>query len=85
LTINLVNMSGYDEQRWDQPQSQPEPKKNFPLKVGGLDSVLQVWWASPDRGDLRLFPLDWRAEGNTIDLELPFLDYWSMVVLKIGE
>jgi len=85
LAINLVNMSGYDEPRWDQPQSQPEPKKNFPLKVGGLDSVLQVWWASPDRGDLRLSQLDWRAEGNTIELELPFLDYWSMVVLKIGE
>jgi len=85
LVINLINMSGYDEPRWDKPLSQPDLIENLPMKIVDLDSVQQVWWASPDRGDNRLFPLDYRVEGNSINFELPFLDYWSMMVLQIGE
>jgi dextranase len=85
LVINVINMSGYDKPRWDKSLSQPDQLENLTMKIVDLDSVQQVWWASPDRGDLRLFPLDYCVEGNTINLELPFLDYWSMVAVKLGE
>jgi dextranase len=85
FVINLINMSGYDEPCWDRPLSQPDQIENLLIKIVDLDSAQQAWWASPDRGDLRLFPLDYWVEGNSINLELPSLDYWSMVAVKIGE
>ena len=85
FVINLINMSGYDEPCWDRPLSQPDQIENLLIKIVDLNSAQQAWWASPDRGDLRLFPLDYWVEGNSINLELPSLDYWSMVAVKIGE
>jgi dextranase len=83
LTISLVNLSGLDKPDWDQVHSDPKLFENMPVEVKMPELVRQVFWSSPDRADLQLFPIPWQFNGNILKVIMPFLNYWGIIVIKM--
>jgi dextranase len=83
LAVNLVNMSGLGEPRWDEPLSEPFVHNSLAVRITCPEPVDQVWWASPDRDEIDLEPLAFRAGGGEISVTLPELKYWILIAIKL--
>lgn len=82
LIVCLVNMTGLDEPRWDEPHPAPTPRTDVSVRVHAPWRVGHAWWGTPDRGQPGLQAADWRAEGDEVRATLPFLDYWAILALR---
>ena len=82
ISINLINFSGIQEPLWTKALDPPETFSNFQIKVNEINTVSKVWWASPDQDDLSLMPALWQREGNTLTVELPRLDFWTILFIE---
>ena len=82
VAVHLLNMNGLGDPRWDEPQPSPNPFEDLLLQLPMLGSVRQVFWASPDRDCTDLTPANWSIETGRLHVSLPFLDYWTMVVVE---
>lgn len=84
-TIQLINLLGVKQSDWRAAEGikeTPQPKQNLILKYY-TDSVYQEgWFVSPDqlRAPLAL-PVAVKADdqGSYLELQVPSLDYWSML------
>ncbi len=85
LTLSLVNMSGLQELRWDKAHPEPRALTNLTVELDASEPLKSVWWASPDRGDLRLMPASWRIESGKTRVDIPYLDYWDLVAFELSE
>ncbi|MCL1600779.1 MAG: glycoside hydrolase family 66 protein [Actinomycetia bacterium] len=83
ITINLVNMSGIGEARWDEAHSMPQQLTDVSIDIDTETAVRQVWWASPDRNDCHLKPTKWSTEDGNIHVTVPAIDYWTIVVIEL--
>ncbi len=86
--LNLVNLMGIDIIKWDEPQySQPEKIKNLEINWLLDEDINSVYWITPDGGDIRPKKIDfYRIEherGEVVRFQLPGLDYWGFVVVKV--
>ncbi len=85
LVIHLLNHSSADQLSWrDTDSTMPKPRSysNLPvtLKVDG--TVKRIWCASPDRHAGASMDLAFKQKGNELSFKVPFLDYWTMIVLE---
>lgn len=85
-TFSLVNLIGIDTGDWDKAVTQaPTPLRDLTVRIYPQGSVSSVWTASPDGDTIAPQMLEFKtgqnATGVYIDLRLPCLDYWTMIVL----
>jgi len=81
--ISLVNLLGLEHGEWAKELKQnPMPLQNAEVKINKVDKkAASVWFASPDREDLSLQPLDFQQDGDVLKLTLPSLEYWSLIII----
>lgn len=82
--ISLVNLLGLDSPDWNEPiESAPVTINAARIRIDNVDQVAtQVWLASPDGDDLSARQLDFRQENSTLDVEIPSLIYWDLIVIE---
>ena len=81
--INLVNFMGVTQVEWAKKvDSPPTPLVNLKLSLSGVTrKAEQVWFASPDHETISLQPLEFRQDSGTISVDVPDLNYWSMILI----
>jgi dextranase len=85
--ISLVNLLGLESPEWKVTEPDP-PTVLGPTTVsisGVQHTVRQIWVASPDSNDLSLQSREINQIGDQITLQLPGLEYWSMILIEWGE
>jgi len=82
IIVCLVNMTGLERPRWDEPQPAPTPRKDVPIEVRTPWRVGQAWWGTPDRGHPELRAADWNSDGGDVRATVPFLDYWGILAFQ---
>ncbi|NOX88216.1 MAG: hypothetical protein GXO77_04255 [Calditrichaeota bacterium] len=83
--LQLVNFTSVSTMNWrDNKGLQTEPDLIAPLTitVEGDFKVRRVWCASADRFSGSPVPVDFQRDGNKINLQIPQLKYWTMLVLE---
>lgn len=83
--LHLLNYDGAATLQWrDDSKIQREPivKDNFSITVDAGRSVSKIWFASPDINGGASQQLEFTQSGNKITLQVPYLKYWSMLVLE---
>lgn len=83
-TISLINLYGVDTE-WRNRSARPPPRSNVHFKYYVDKDVQQVYIATPDDGLGRPMELPFiegtDGLGNFIEVTVPRLDYWSMLIL----
>lgn len=81
--LHFVNLVGVDDARWRNAAPAPTPQTNVRLRyaLDVPDSVEGVLWGSPEHGTA-LSSIPFERRDGAIELELPTVDYWSLVLLK---
>ena len=85
--ISLVNLLGLESPEWKVTEPDP-PTVLGPTTVSISEvqhTVRQIWVASPDSNDLSLQSQEINQIGDQITLQLPGLEYWSMILIEWGE
>lgn len=84
--IHLVNLRGVDDARWRNAAPTPVPAQNIRLRYRTPDArnITQVAWATPDSATGELAALPFIATDDSIEFELPRLQYWDLVLLQRG-
>jgi dextranase len=86
LAINLINMLGLVSGEW--AKNSPQPPTSLgesEVRITGImKQIKQIWFASPDKAEPALIPLDFNQEGDAIICNIPFLQYWDMIVIDLG-
>ncbi|GKX31592.1 hypothetical protein SH1V18_40720 [Vallitalea longa] len=86
--IHLINMVGIDNDVWN------EEKNNKPKEIEGIqikalidEQVMGVYYASPDNESISSVEVEYTTEslerGNYICFEVPKLEFWGMVYIKV--
>jgi len=87
--LHLINLMGEKDMNWrddhaDHPA--PTPRTNLDVRYyGGLGTIREVCWASPDR-DIALARLKFTRGrdgwGGYVRFTLPRLEYWDMIFIR---
>ena len=83
--VHLLNFDGSSTLQWrdnSKIQTAPKVKENFEIEIETAQTPSKVWFASPDVNGGASQELEFNQTGNKIILELPYLEYWSMIVLE---
>jgi len=83
LVLNLINISGLGDPRWDKAQPTPTRLTTLSIQLDLDQSIRHAWWASPDSDDLSLAPITWILNDKTVSIVLPELDHWVIIVLEL--
>lgn len=82
-TFSLVNMTGIDSDYWDVPLTQgPTPLHDLSVSIVVDRPVRRVWAASPDGDSPAPIMVAFTSDENAIDLTVPALNYWTMLVVE---
>jgi dextranase len=81
--FNLINLMGIDGENWAVPiQQSPTPYQNLQIAMEVDRPVKQIYAASPDHTEAQLVPLNYTVVGNTVNLTVPSLEYWTMILVE---
>lgn len=82
LALNLINLNGVDDQ-WRNPCANPTPQTNVSLRIRTDREIRRAFLATPDDGlgRARELPLKQDEAGAFVDLVVPRLEFWDLVVL----
>jgi len=83
--IHLINFSTATDLLWrDNSGSRSVPVKynDSHLSIGVSGTVSKVWYASPDYIHGSSTELAFTQDGNAISLEIPYMQYWGMIVVE---
>jgi len=83
--IHLINFSTATDLLWrDNSGSRSVPVKyhDSNLSIGVSGTVSKVWYASPDYIHGSSVELSFTQEGSTISVEIPYFQYWGMIVIE---
>ncbi len=83
LVLHLINVTGLGNPRWDEAVPAPESLRKFSVKILTPEAIRAIYWASPDRENPALAPAEWRDEGDKVVVDVPYLEYWTMVAVQI--
>lgn len=85
--ISLVNLLGLPHGEWAKGLvNAPTAQKDLTLKLSAPAGRLNAaWFATPDGEDLRLRPADFEQSADTLTVQVPSLDYWSLILLDWSE
>jgi len=85
-TVSLINLRGATEATWNTPQPTPLSLHDVEVEVRVDGIVRTAFAASPDGESLHAIPLAahpvQRGASTWVDVRLPRLDYWSLIVVK---
>jgi len=85
LVLNLINFSGLSEPRWDEEHPPPIPLDAFQVRFKCTEHATRVWVASPDIQDISPSEAAWIKVSGTLEIEIPRLDCWTLVMIKIEQ
>ena len=85
MCVSLVNFSGLENARWDESHSAPQPMAEIGIRIKSEGDIRTVTWGTPDSTDWQLQPLPWQDMNNEIQVKVPQLDYWSIIVINYGK
>lgn len=83
--VHFLNFNGVSTLQWrdDQRiQTEPTAKSNFKISLQNQKPLSKAWFASPDVNGGSSVELDFTQNGNEVIVEIPYLKYWSMLVLE---
>ena len=86
-TFSLINLLSIDGGYWNEPLTRtPTPQHDLAvsLTLPAGKTVARVWLASPDSDDPQAQAVDFTAAGGSLQLNVPQLDYWTMLVVEYG-
>ena len=84
-TIQLLNFDGVSTLQWrddEKIQEQPRVKSDFEVSIATSKPVSKVWFASADINGGASQELEFTQNGSEITVKVPYLKYWSMLVLE---
>lgn len=85
LVVNLLNFCNIDNLDWrdlDGKRPRPVKQENLAVKLNPGMKVSKIWCASPDYHGGVPVELSFRQEKGEVTLTLPFLNYWTMLVME---
>jgi dextranase len=82
LALNLINLTGLDDPRWNEAQKAPEAQTDLHIRIKCDELVTGVKVASPD-ADPELYILDFEQIDGILSFRLPSLAFWTMTVIEI--
>ncbi|MCK0145327.1 glycoside hydrolase family 66 protein [Arenibacter sp. F26102] len=83
--LHLLNFNGVSTLNWrdnQRAQTNPDPFYNINVMVHVNMPVSKVWVASPDYMGGASQELDFQSDEGQITISLPYLEYWSMIVIE---
>lgn len=82
IVINLINTRGLEKPLWTEPHPPPEKLTNFAIPIYLEGEIQQVYCASPDSNDPALMPVAWRSDGPSLEVQIPQLEFWTMILIE---
>lgn len=82
LIVNLVNLTGIGDSRWNVAKEAPAPIAGLTLRLSQHFRLGRVTWSSPDEGSPAR-GLEPRLDGDGAALPLPELHNWASLVLEL--
>lgn len=85
LVVNLINHSSADQLSWrDMDSTMPKPRtyNSVPVSLNVEGETKRIWCASPDRHGGASMDLAFEQSGSTLSFTVPFLEYWTMLVIE---
>lgn len=83
--IHLLNFTDATTMNWrddDGVQAYPHDRTEIPLTLATEREIERIWYATPDRNMGASQELEYSPSGNQVSFTLPFLKYWSMIVVE---
>ncbi|MCG9970599.1 glycoside hydrolase family 66 protein [Christiangramia crocea] len=83
--VHLLNFDGLSTLQWrddSKIQTAPKVKEGFELVIETAQVPSKVWFASPDVDGGASHELEFTSTGNKVTVQVPYLEYWSMIVLE---
>ena len=83
--VHLLNFDGLSTLQWrdnSKIQTAPKVKEDFVVEIETTQVPSKVWFASPDNDGGASHELEFTETGNKISVKVPYLEYWSMIVLE---
>lgn len=84
MILNLINTSAVDALRWDQHHEPPLALGKFQVSIPDISNFHQVWCSSPDNDDPSLVKVPWYIEDEVLRIEVPHLNYWSLIAIELN-
>lgn len=85
MVVQLLNFDGVSSLNWrdnNKTQTEPNSFEGFDLTINTNSPVSKVWFASPDFKGGASQELEFEQTNNTIKITVPYLEYWSMIVIE---
>jgi dextranase len=83
LVINLVNLIGVGDDRWNVAKEQPLPRDGLAVRFSPFARVDRVVWASPDDdGPAHALEIEVGSDGVTV-VDLPRLALWATLIVDL--
>ncbi len=86
IVVNLVNLTGIEDERWTTGKEDPEPVGALFLELIAWADVEEVSCASPDYGIGSLEKVRWdyapHPQGRCVRIAVPALRWWSLVLVR---
>jgi dextranase len=82
--ISLVNLLGIGNGNWaTRIANDPTPLSNFDLTIDPAPAkAAKIWLASPDGSDASLQPVSFTQDSSSIQLNIPSLSYWDLILIE---
>src|SRR5690606_36437640 len=83
--FQLLNFNGPTSLNWrdeSRTQTQPLVYSGFEMSLESKIPVGKVWFASPDFNGGASMPLDFEQSQGKVSFTVPYLHYWSMIVIE---
>ena len=82
IVISLINMRGLNKPLWTELHPAPEPLRDFAIRFFFEDVIQQVFYANPDSNDLSLKLAAWRIDGQSLEVQIPHLEFWTLLLIE---
>jgi dextranase len=86
--LHFINFTDASTMEWNDSngtQTEPAEKQNVMVSVKTDKPVAKIWFASPDYYGGSAISLDFQQQDGKLELKLPKLKYWDMVVVEYKE
>ena len=84
-SVNVINLAGLELPRWDEKLPPPQHREEVIVSISVPDKPRSVWVASPDDSTPEMRPLPFIFINGMVEVSLPKLFYWSMVIIQFEE
>ncbi len=83
--VHLLNFTNANSLNWrdtDGTQNTPATIEKAVVNIQAGGAVTKIWYASPDYKGGAAIPLEFTQNGNAVNIKVPSLKYWGMIVIE---